>query len=241
MANMFKETAKHVKPISVEDSIKTDRVIDNLWIWCSRLETLGVVLFVILVIIGIIASIISGFQVVDISYSGNPVYEFNFGMFCLTLLDYALYAFIEYCTYHVIALLIGALASITQNTKATARLLEYQASANELRVQNEWKCEKCGKINSDYVETCSCGNTKEKNNTNATSQRYCEKCGAKIADNVIYCPCCSHKQTSEENDTKNNYNKTTSQRYCENCGAKIADNIIYCHSCGHKQTSKVYL
>lgn len=162
MANMFKETSKHVKPISVEDSIKSDRVIDNLWSWCSRLETLGIILFIILIIIGIIASIIAGFEVVDISYGGKPKYEFNFGMFFVTLLDYALYAFIEYCAYHVFALLIGALASITQNTKATARLLEYQLSADELPGENEWKCEKCGRINSHYVETCACGDTKSR-------------------------------------------------------------------------------
>lgn len=201
MANMFRETSKHVKPISVEDSIKSDRVIDNLWSWCSRLETLGMVLFVILIIIGIIASIIAGFEVVDISYSGKPEYEFNFGMFFLSLLDYALYAFIEYCAYHVIALLIGALASITQNTKATARLLEYQMSENELPDENEWKCKNCGKINSNYVGTCACGNIKAENELNnydkTTSKRYCENCGAKIADSVIYCHCCGHKQTTK--------------------------------------------
>lgn len=200
---MFKETSKHVKPISVEDSIKSDRVIDNLWSWCSRLETLGMVLFVILIIIGIITSIISGFEVVDISYSGKPKYEFNFGEFFINLMSSALYAFIEYCAYHVIALLIGALASITQNTKASAKLLEYQLSKDEPLAENEWKCKNCGKINSDYVGTCSCGNTKAGNESNnydkTTSQRYCKNCGQEISDNAVFCTKCGTKQTDKRN------------------------------------------
>lgn len=201
MANMFKETSRHVKPISVEDSIKSDRVIDNLWSWCSRLETLGFVLFIILIIIGIITSIISGFETVGITYSGKPEYKFNFGTFFVNLMGSALYAFIEYCAYHVIALLIGALASITQNTKATARLLEYQLSGNEAPSENEWKCKNCGRINSSYVGTCSCGNTKAENDSDnydkTTSQRYCENCGKEISDKTVYCSKCGTKQTSK--------------------------------------------
>ena len=41
MANMFKETSKHKSPVSVEDSVKTDKVISELWSWCSGVETLG--------------------------------------------------------------------------------------------------------------------------------------------------------------------------------------------------------
>ena len=49
MANMFKETSKHKSPVSVEDSVKTDKVISELWSWCSGVETLGMILFVILI------------------------------------------------------------------------------------------------------------------------------------------------------------------------------------------------
>lgn len=166
MSNMFKETSKYSKPISVEDSVKTDRVINNLWCWCSRIETLGMVLFLILIIIGVITAVISGFETIGINYSGKPKVEFNFGTFIVNLINSALYAFIEYCAYHIIALLIGALASITQHTKATAKLLEYQLSKDDPISNNEWKCKNCGKVNSDYVGTCSCGNTKAENELN---------------------------------------------------------------------------
>lgn len=142
MANMFRETAKHKSPVSVEDSVKTDKVISELWSWCSGVETLGMILFVILIIIGIITSIIAGFEPDGTSYYGEVKYKFNFGTFFINLIDAAICAFIEYCIYHVVALLIGALASITQHTKATAKLLEYQLSKGEPVdvAENEWQC-----------------------------------------------------------------------------------------------------
>lgn len=117
-------------------------MISELWSWCSGVETLGMILFVILIIIGIITSIIAGFEPDGTSYYGEVKYKFNFGTFFMNLVDAAIRAFIEYCIYHVVALLIGSLASITQHTKATAKLLEYQLSKDEpVDVANgEWQC-----------------------------------------------------------------------------------------------------
>ncbi len=163
MANMFNESQKHITPTSLEDSVKTDRVIKNLWSWASGLETLGMILFVAIIVIGVITAVISSFEVVN-SYSYKSEYEFNWGMFFLKLIDCALYAFIEYCAYHVIALLVGSLASITQNTKATAKIIEYNTLYKDKVNSNQWKCSKCGRLNENYVGTCACGNTKSQNN-----------------------------------------------------------------------------
>ena len=130
-------------------------------------------------------------------------YKFNFGTFFINLIDAAICAFIEYCIYHVVALLIGALASITQHTKATAKLLEYQLSKGEPVdvAENEWQCKKCGSINSDYTETCACGNTKAENADigidNTSSQRFCENCGAELSDDASFCPSCGAKQNGK--------------------------------------------
>lgn len=130
-------------------------------------------------------------------------YKFNFGTFFMNLVDAAIRAFIEYCIYHVVALLIGSLASITQHTKATAKLLEYQLSKDEpVDVANgEWQCKKCGRVNSDYVGTCSCGNTKAENEEigvdNTSSQRFCENCGTEISKDAVFCPNCGTKQTGK--------------------------------------------
>ncbi len=133
-----------------------------------RLETLGKILFVAIIVIGVITAITSSFYE-DISiYSYRTETKFDWGMFFLQLMDTALTAFIEYCVYHVVALLIGALASITQNTRATARILEYKETVSKKSVMHEtrypqageWKCSNCGRINQNYVGTCGCGTRK---------------------------------------------------------------------------------
>ena len=93
----------------------------------------------------------------------------------MNLVDAAICAFIEYCIYHVVALLIGSLASITQHTKATAKLLEYQLTKDEpVDVAN-------GEIGVD----------------NTSSQRFCENCGTEISEDAVFCPNCGTKQTGK--------------------------------------------
>ena len=106
-------------------------------------------------------------------YYGEVKYKFNFGTFFINLIDAAICAFIEYCIYHVVALLIGALASITQHTKATAKLLEYQLSKGEpVDVAN-------GEIGVD----------------NTSSQRFCKICGTEISEDADFCPNCGTYQS----------------------------------------------
>jgi len=47
--------------------------------------------------------------------------------FAVSAFPWALYAFLEYCLYHAIALLISALACITQNTIITADIALFTA------------------------------------------------------------------------------------------------------------------
>ena len=67
--------------------------------------------------------------------------------------------------------------------------------------ENEWQCKKCGSINSDYTETCACGNTKTENADigidNTSSQRFCENCGAELSDDASFCPSCGAKQNGK--------------------------------------------
>lgn len=171
MANMFKEAEKHVTPLSLEDSLKTDKVIKDLWSWAAGLETLGKILFVVIIVIGVVSAIFSSFQVVPNDYGYRSHVDFLWGEFFLGLVYTALYAFIEFCAYHILALLVGALASIVQNTRAAARILEYKETVSDDEVlgnnrqplDDEWKCSKCGNINKNYVGTCSCGQSKASN------------------------------------------------------------------------------
>lgn len=207
MANMFTETRIHNSPKSLEDCTKTDKVTDNLWIWASRIETFGEILLVLIVLYGIISAIVASVSDMHATNSGFPV-----GTFLLRLLTGALWAFIEYCAYHVIALLVGSLASIVEHTRISARLLEYRelkdnvttdpAEINKIETaltnnrkpgKDEWKCPNCGKINANYVGTCGCGTSKSESN-NAPTKKKCNACGRMIPINATFCDKCGHHQ-----------------------------------------------
>lgn len=206
---MFSETRVHTSPKSLDDCTRSDKVTDNLWIWASRIETFGEILLVIIVIYGIISAIVASVADMHATNSGFPV-----GTFILRLLSGALWAFIEYCAYHVIALLVASLASIVEHTRISARLLEYRElkdsiatdpTTGESSVQpvvltdnrkpgiNEWKCPNCGKINANYVGTCGCGTAKSESG-NAPTKKKCNNCGRMIPINATFCDKCGHSQ-----------------------------------------------
>ena len=130
--NIVTESKKHEKINSINDCLKPDALTENLWIWAERLEKLGKILFWIIIISGIVVALstsITTAEVVKGIYYTYTTTEttFEFGIFFTAIVQTGVYAFIEYCAYHVLALLIGALANITQNTKATANMTEYVA------------------------------------------------------------------------------------------------------------------
>jgi hypothetical protein len=67
------------------------------------------------------------------SYSMEAYYsdDFSPALFFTNLFTYLIYAFVEYCVYHVLALLIASLARIVQSNRTMARLAELQARKNE--------------------------------------------------------------------------------------------------------------
>lgn len=123
--SMFSETQKEQTCATVEECTRRDKVADNLWAWADRLESLGVVLCLLLLVGGLIVSWQSAQAAVRVTSWGVKA-EFDWGTFLWSLVSWMLYAFIGYCSCHSLALLVGALAGIYQNTKTTARLQEYQ-------------------------------------------------------------------------------------------------------------------
>lgn len=128
MANMFSNHTKKKIPQNISDCVKPSSVSTNLWIWCERIERLGKILFWGLIIFGVVFAIISSVTTEEVM-RGGAYYSwtetdttFNFGLFITSLLQFSVYAFIEYCSYHVLALLVGALASIVQNTDISANI-----------------------------------------------------------------------------------------------------------------------
>lgn len=132
--SMFSQIQSEPTCTTVDECVQKDKLSNNLWIWAHRLETLGMVLFVFLLGYGIYAAAQGAMvEVVEGAYYPRVETKFDFLIFLVGLINWILYAFIEYCLYHVVALLIGALAGIYQNTKVAARLQEYHIRKAEGR------------------------------------------------------------------------------------------------------------
>ena len=119
MNTMFTENLEKEIPKSLNDCYKTDNLTKNLWIWCERIEKVGIIFFRVLIVLGIIISIIG--LINDMDYNEDQALP----NLITTFTTWGIYAFIEYVSYHVIALLIGSLASIVQHTKITANVALY--------------------------------------------------------------------------------------------------------------------
>lgn len=118
---MFDGCAKELPPTTIEDCTRQDTVIINLWEWARRVEIYGKVLMIGIIIIGVLLSFTTSND-----YTG----EFSMTSCVTNIVTYGIYAFVEYCTYHVIALLIGSLARIVQSNRTMAKLMELEYRNN---------------------------------------------------------------------------------------------------------------
>ena len=124
MENMFSGKTEREIPKTLQECKQADETVINLHTWAERLENWGQILFYILIIVGAISTIIDTVNMGDINE------DLMLTTFFSSAISWALYAFIEYCAYHVLALLISALASITHNTHISANVALLEASKN---------------------------------------------------------------------------------------------------------------
>lgn len=124
MENMFSGNSEKQIPKNLSECTKSNATVDTLHAWAERLENWGQIFFVVLIIIGIISTIIDTVQIADVNE------ELVFSTLVTSIITWALYAFIEFCTYHVLALLVSALGFITQSTIISANVALYEASKN---------------------------------------------------------------------------------------------------------------
>jgi len=145
MANMFSGNIKKRVPKNFKECYTTDPVSENLWSWSERLERWGALICFIMVIVGIVEILTNAIE------ASNLLDELNirtddlrrasieYGVELKTPVEEAMdtmilwvfYCFLEYCAYHVIALLVGSLASIVQHNKITANIALYNAAKGE--------------------------------------------------------------------------------------------------------------
>lgn len=121
---MFDDCANETTPETIEDCVNQDKVTTNLWNWARRLEIFGKILLALIIIGGILISFSDANTVAEV-VDGEA--EFQVKVFLVDMLTYVIYAFVEYCVYHVVALLIGSLARIVQSNRTVARLAELEA------------------------------------------------------------------------------------------------------------------
>lgn len=124
----LRNLSKRTVPASVSECLKQDKLSQALWQWAQNLENYGRIILIVLVICGCIITIWTGMS----TYSGLR-YDDSRGMatflaVAVTALQWAFFAFLEYCVYHALSLLMGALASIVQSNKITSDLALYHAS-----------------------------------------------------------------------------------------------------------------
>ncbi len=170
MANMFSGKSDKQIPKTLNECIRTDSTVSNLHAWAERLERWGETLFVILIVVGVIATIIEAAALVDVNE------DMIFPTIVTSIITWGLYAFIEYCAYHVIALLISALASITQHTMISANIALLESSKNnEVEEAPQSSAPKAVLPKNDLPKsqkTCyACGYKQSAKNV------ACEKCG----------------------------------------------------------------
>ncbi|MBQ4556776.1 MAG: hypothetical protein IJA60_03910 [Clostridia bacterium] len=114
MSKVFSEELCFITPQSLSDCQKVPRVAEILWSWARILEIIGIVLFWLLTVAGIITGMVIGSDYGDIlpflMFAGGGV----------------LAGAIEYCTCFIIALGLGAISTIVYNTSVSAKAVLYQ-------------------------------------------------------------------------------------------------------------------
>lgn len=178
----------HVEiPKNFKECYASDKTSERLWFLCEKIEGWGKFLLWFIVVSGLIIALLSSITVREISKGVYFTYtdretSFDFMIFITMMLSTITYAFIEYCVYHILALLISSLASIVHNTRVTANIAIYNAAK-----KNEMINEESGKtmpLAPNHMFGYSLSQlAKEKSND---SFWICKKCATKNNANDLY-------------------------------------------------------
>ena len=188
MTNMFSNQAEKTIPSSLSECTRSNATADNLHLWSERLEAWGKVLFWILIVYGIVTTIFSS-RILE----GVILEEYsliNYTLLITSIIETVLYSFLEYCAYHVLALLISSLALITQNAIISANVSLYQAS-KKCSDSNPDFLEEVPKVTAIFKDSESDSFYQEINQPNTPMDMWtCKKCGTKNKANYGQCKKC---------------------------------------------------
>lgn len=161
---IFPEKNEKRIPKTLNECIKPNSTVSNLYLWAERVENWGVRLLAFLIVAGTIMTIVETGSLVDVNES----------MIVPTLISsvitWGLYMFLEYCAYHAISLLLHALASITHHTMISANVALFESQKSNKQVEKvptpqvsggKWECPECSNTLPYDVIRCKCGYEKQ--------------------------------------------------------------------------------
>ena len=130
MAGMFSEKNTKQIPKTLDDCIRENTVVSELRVWVERIEKWGIILLTILIIVGVVSTIIEAVSVAEINE------DMVFPTIVSSLITWGFYAAIEYFAFQFFALLISALATITQHTVISAQVALFESTKNSTNPDN---------------------------------------------------------------------------------------------------------
>lgn len=195
MDNNHTENSREQAVKTFCDYNKPDEVSTNLLAWEERIERWGAVLLASIIIFGVIDTIAIGiteYQKLLIVENAEVAKEGMVGPVLSSMYDYFIVAFIEYCVYKVIALLLGAVSKIVQNTTIVANLALLNANKRTGTLVNNQDAHKSDKTgfskNKEYQDN--------KSSKESGINFKCPNCGEELffSENVqsATCPWCDY-------------------------------------------------
>ena len=152
--------------------------------WADRLASWGKILAIILLVIGFFGAIGEAAMIWDYEESVlAALFAFVGGM-----LSWAIYAFISYAAAKAIAMILEALASITQNTSVSASVALYTA-AKDLPAQEAPKA-----AVPQAAPAQPAPRTNAETRVAENGVWFCGQCGRQNAPERVDCWCCGAKK-----------------------------------------------
>ena len=109
-------------PKSLDECIAPYPTTENLYCWANRLKNLGYVLCCIL----IVCALFNAASIADAMRAASK--ETLFSSLLPVIVQWAVYVFIVYCVYHVLAVLLEALATTVQCRVITTKVALLEAN-----------------------------------------------------------------------------------------------------------------
>ena len=120
---MYADDNKRSVPKTLNECIENGKVERDLWRWSELMEVIGVVLLFLIVVGGFFVSFSISTELRG-DYSIGP--EFFILLFVCVVIG-----LVQYISFRIIALLIGAQASVVENTRISANIAMYKAAQAE--------------------------------------------------------------------------------------------------------------